>query len=206
MCISFSLVHCWYSPKMFCISAVKFSWLSGSKVSLATSSWRKVHRMMQNSSSSWCSKWHFASWKSYFFKTWLQTCKTFCDCIHNGLLQCGFFLLICVCTCVFPGSEEAEYGVCARGNGTLHHRGLHRRHRLPLPHGLALDLGIHPRVNSLSLSRFISLFLSRSLFAVSLSSSLSLLLLNPIQYSAASRCICKAKGLPNTACIPIRRV
>lgn len=51
-----------------------------------------------------------------------------------------------------PGSEEAKVCVFACGSGAVHHRGLHNSSGLPLPHGFALGVGLHPRVNISPLS------------------------------------------------------
>lgn len=40
----------------------------------------------------------------------------------------------------------------ACGSGAVHHRGLHNSSGLPLPHGFALGVGLHPRVNISPLS------------------------------------------------------
>ena len=49
---------------------------------------------------------------------------------------------------VLTGSEETESGVFTSGSWALHYRGLHHSAGLPFPHGPALGLGLHPRVNT----------------------------------------------------------
>lgn len=46
------------------------------------------------------------------------------------------------------GSEEAQVGVCTRGSWTLPRGSVHHGSDLPLPHGFALGVGLHPRVNA----------------------------------------------------------
>lgn len=46
------------------------------------------------------------------------------------------------------GSEEAQVGVCACGSWTLHRGSVHHSSDLSLPHGFALGVGLHPRVNA----------------------------------------------------------
>lgn len=53
-----------------------------------------------------------------------------------------------VCVSVVPGSEEAQVGVCTCGSWTLPHGSVHHSSDLSLPHGSALGVGLHPRVNA----------------------------------------------------------
>lgn len=57
-----------------------------------------------------------------------------------------------MCVSVFSGSEEAKIRVYTCGSWTLHHRGLYHGSDLSLPNGLALGVGIHPRVNTTPLT------------------------------------------------------
>lgn len=49
---------------------------------------------------------------------------------------------------VFSGSEETKGSVSTCGSWALHDRGLHHSSGLSLPPGLALGVGLHPRVNT----------------------------------------------------------
>lgn len=49
---------------------------------------------------------------------------------------------------VLSGSEETEVCVCTRGSWAMRDRGLHHSSGLSLPHGPALGVGLHPRVNA----------------------------------------------------------
>lgn len=59
-----------------------------------------------------------------------------------------FFVTDLMMGLVLSGPEEAEVGVFAGVHGTLYNRGLHHRFGLPLPHGPALGVGLHPWVNT----------------------------------------------------------
>ena len=65
-----SLVHCWYSPKVFCRSAIKFSRYTSLNI-------QKYSQDDAKHSIIWCKMHHSGCisvfWQIYVFKTWLLT-------------------------------------------------------------------------------------------------------------------------------------